>query len=430
MFVLEYKIKAKQYQLLAIDEAIRTGQFVRNKALRYWLDNKGVNKYDLNKYCRVIAKEYSFASELNSTARQSSAERAWSAISRFFDNCKKRTARAEVSSAQGRSKQKIKGKKGFPKFKKYSRSVEYKQSGWKLDETTKKHITFTDKKGIGRVKLVGSRDIYFYQPEQIKRVRLIRRADGYYCQFCISIEVKENVEPTGLAIGLDVGLKYFYADSTGHTEVNPRFYRQGEKRLNKFNRRKSKKFKKGKPQSNNYHKARNRYARLHLRISRQREEHAKRLARTVCTSNDCIVYEDLQVKNLVRNSKLSKSINDAGWTQFRRWIEYFGWKMGKITIAVPPQYTSQDCPSCGKRVKKSLSTRTHVCECGYSEDRDIAASINILKKGLCTAGHVGTYATGDLPSWSVSASLLANGESMNVESPTKISNEAKAELII
>lgn len=414
MIVIEYKVKAKQHQLAAIDEAIRTSQFVRNKALRYWLDNKGVNKYDLNKYCRVIAKEYSFANELNSTARQSSAERAWSAISRFFHNCKKQ----------------IKGKKGFPRFKKHSRSVEYKQSGWKLDETTKKHITFTDKKGIGRLKLVGSRDIYFYQPEQIKRVRLIRRADGYYCQFCISIEVRENAEPTGRAIGLDVGLKYFYADSFGHTEVNPRFYRQGENRLNKLNRRQSKKFQKGKPQSKNYHQARNRYARLHLRISRQREEHAKRLARTVCTSNDCIVYEDLQVKNLVRNSKLSKSISDAGWTQFRRWIEYMAWKMGKITIAVPPQYTSQDCPSCGKRVKKSLSTRTHVCNCGYVEDRDIAASINILKKGLCTAGHVGTYATGDLPSWSVGASLLVNGESMNVESPTKISNEAQAELII
>lgn len=414
MIVIEYKIKAKQHQYLAIDEAIRTGQFVRNKALRYWLDNKGVNKYDLNKYCRVIAKEYGFANELNSTARQSSAERAWSAISRFFDNCKKQ----------------IKGKKGFPKFKKHSRSVEYKQSGWKLDEITKKHITFTDKKGIGRLRLAGSRDIYFYQPEEIKRVRLIRRADGYYCQFCISIEVKEDVEPTGKAIGLDVGLKYFYADSTGHTEANPRFYRQGEKRLNKLNRRKSKKFKKGQKQSKNYHKARNRYARLHLRISRQREEHAKRLARAVCTSNDCIVYEDLQVKNLVRNSKLSKSISDAGWTQFRRWVEYFGWKMGKITIAVPPQYTSQDCPSCGKRVKKSLSTRTHVCSCGYVEDRDIAASINILKKGLCTAGHVGTYATGDLPSWSVGASLLANGESLNVESPTKMKDEAIAESII
>ena len=96
MIVLEYKIKAKQHQYRAIDQAIRTGQFVRNKALRYWMDNKGVNKYDLNKYCRVLAKEYAFAAQLNSTARQSSAERAWSSIARFFNNCK----------------QKIPGKKG------------------------------------------------------------------------------------------------------------------------------------------------------------------------------------------------------------------------------------------------------------------------------------------------------------------------------
>ena len=98
MFVIEYKVKAKPRQFQAIDEAIRTGQFARNKALRYWMDNKGVNKYDLNKYCRILAKEYSLANNLNSTARQSSAERAWSAISRFFDNCKK----------------KIPGKRGFP----------------------------------------------------------------------------------------------------------------------------------------------------------------------------------------------------------------------------------------------------------------------------------------------------------------------------
>ncbi len=154
------------------------------------------------------------------------SKRAWSSIARFFDNCKK----------------KIKGKKGFPKFKKHSRSVEYKQSGWKLDEQTKKHITFTDKNNIGRVKLVGSRDIYFYQPEQIKRVRLVRRADGYYCQFCIYIEVKEDMQPTGRAIGLDMGLKYFYADSFGHTEENPRFYLLSEQRLNSLSRRLSRKY--------------------------------------------------------------------------------------------------------------------------------------------------------------------------------------------
>ena len=439
MIVLEYKLKGKQNQFQAIDEAIRTGQFVRNKALRYWMDNRGANKYDLNKYCAVLAREFDFAKKLNSTARQSSAERAWSGIARFFENCQK-SPRAERTPLNKGGR----GDRGYPKFKKYSRSVEYKQSGWKLDVTTKKHITFTDKNNIGRVKLVGSRDIYHYQPEQIKRVRLVRRADGYYCQFGISIEVTEDRQPTGRAIGLDVGLRYFYADSFGHTEENPRFYRQSERRLNRLGRKLSRKYqnpnkgKKGKlmeknpqqRQSNNYHKARVARAKQHLRVSRQREEHAKRVARCVCASNDCIVYEDLSVKNLVRNRKLSKSINDAGWTQFRRWIEYFAGKFGKITIAVPPQYTSQDCPACGIRIKKSLSTRTHVCECGYVEDRDVAAAINILKKGLNTAGHVGIYAWGDTPSWAVGAgrinsggslqrqplaSLSSNGESLNQE---------------
>ncbi len=452
MIVLEYKIKAKQYQLQAIDEAIRTGQFVRNKALRYWMDNKGVNKYDLNKYCRVLAKEFAFANNLNSTARQSSAERAWSSIARFFDNCKKRRDPASPSGARERStRQKIPGKmrcdpaplqgakeraprQGFPKFKKYSRSVEYKRSGWKLDEATKKHITFTDKNNIGRVKLVGSRNIYFYQPEQIKRVRLVRRADGYYCQFCISIEVKEDMQPTGKAIGLDMGLKYFYADSFGHTEENPRFYRKSEQRLNRLGRGLSRKYQnpnkrvKGKQmsqnpkprQSNNYHKARIAKAKQHLRVSRQRKDHAVKLARCVCASNDCIAYEDLKVKNLVRNRKLSKSISDAGWTQFRNWIEYFGWKFGKITVAVTPHYTSQDCPACGTRLKKTLSTRTHACKCGYIEDRDIAASINILKKGLNTVGHTGIYAWGETPSWAIGSGLSSNGDSANQESPVKI----------
>ena len=401
MFVLEYKVKGSQNQYRAIDEAIRTGQFVRNKALRLWMDAKRedkISKYDLNKYCAVLAKEFDFAKKLNSTARQSSAERAWSAISRFYENCK----------------QQIKGSSGFPKFKKHSRSVEYKHSGWRLNQQTKKHITFTDKIGIGKLKLIGSRDLYFYQPEQIKRVRLLRRADGYYCQFCISIEVKQELKPAKQNIGLDVGLKYFYADSNGHTEFNPRFYRQAEKKLNRLNRKKSKKYdpqkkEDKKPQSQNYHKARVRYSKSHLKVSRQREEHAKRLARCVVTSNDVIAYEDLKVKNLVKNRKLSKSISDAGWSQFRKWLEYFGKKFGKITVAVPPDYTSQDCPNCQARVQKSLSTRTHICKCGYTEDRDIAASINILKKGLSTVGHTGTNVWGDLPSGSVGAGRINSG---------------------
>jgi putative transposase len=142
-----------------------------------------------------------------------------------------------------------------------------------------------------------------------------------------------------------------------------------------------------KPQSKNYHKARKRYAVAHLKISRQRKDHAVKLARCVVTSNDVVAYEDLRIANMVKNHNLAKSITDAGWYQFRVWLEYFGYKFGKITIAVPPQYTSINCSSCGAEVKKALSTRTHKCKCGCILDRDENAAKNILSLGLNTAGR-------------------------------------------
>lgn len=170
--------------------------------------------------------------------------------------------------------------------------------------------------------------------------------------------------------------------------------------MNKANRKKSKKYRKGaKLQSKNYHKARNRYGRKHLKVSRQRREYAKRVAYCVSQSNDLIAYEDLNIKGMVRNRHLAKSISDVAWATFRSWLEYFGAKYGKVTVAVSPQYTSQNCSNCGKVVKKSLSVRTHVCpHCNHVEDRDINAAKNILQKALCTVGHTGTYAWGDLPS--------------------------------
>jgi putative transposase len=99
---------------------------------------------------------------------------------------------------------------------------------------------------------------------------------------------------------------------------------------------------------------------------------------------------------MVKNSKLAKSINDVAWSTFRQWLEYFGFKYGKATVAVAPHNTSQNCSNCGQKVAKSLSTRTHVCpHCGYVEDRDINAAINILKKGLSTVGHTETNTLGE-----------------------------------
>ncbi|NEP25271.1 MAG: transposase [Moorea sp. SIO1F2] len=398
MLVMEFKAVLKEPQKLAINEAIRTARFVRNKVLRYWMDNRGTGKKELYRYNTQLRDEFKFVKDLNSHACQASVENVERAIKRFFDNCKK----------------KVPGKKGYPRFKKHFRSVEYKQSGWKLSPD-KKFINFTDKKGIGKVKLKGTWDLWRFDQKLIKRVRIVQRADGYYVQFCVKVDNSEQLEATGFTIGLDVGLKEFYTDSDGYSEPNPRFYRKGEKRLKFYQRRVSRK-KKG---SANRKKAINRLGRTHLRISRQRKEHALRLARCVIRSNDLVAYEDLRVKNLGKNHCLAKSINDAGWYQFREWLEYFGQKFGRITVAVNPAYTSQNCSNCGEVVKKSLSTRTHTCKCGCQLDRDHNAAKNILTRALSTVGHTGTYqnAWGDLSSTLPGSGLVEQDGSMNQESP-------------
>ncbi|MBD2170924.1 RNA-guided endonuclease TnpB family protein, partial [Anabaena cylindrica] len=235
--------------------------------------------------------------------------------------------------------------------------------------------------------------LHFYQLKQFKRVRVVRRADGYYAQFCIDQERVERREPTLKTIGLDVGLNHFLTDSEGNTVENPRHLRKSEKSLKRLQRRLSK-TKKG---SNNRVKARNRLSRKHLKVSRQRKDFAVKLARCVVQSSDLVAYEDLQVRNMVRNRHLAKSISDAAWTQFRQWVEYFGKVFGVVTVAVPPHHTSQNCSNCGEVVKKSLSTRTHACpHCGHIQDRDWNAARNILELGLRTVGHTGSQVSGDI----------------------------------
>jgi putative transposase len=121
-----------------------------------------------------------FAIDLNSQTRQVAADRAWSAISRFYENCTNKKP----------------GKKGYPTFQHDNRSVEYKTTGWRL-EPNGKHIVFTDGCGIGQLRMVGTRDLASIPLPQIRRVRLVRRADGYYVQFGILAQRQVNHVPTG-----------------------------------------------------------------------------------------------------------------------------------------------------------------------------------------------------------------------------------------
>ena len=366
MIVLETKLRGNSTQFALIDDAIRTAQFIRNKCLRHWLDNKGVGQYDLSKLCAVLAKEFEWAGKLNSMARQASAERAWSAIRRFYDNCKAKKP----------------GKKGFPKFKKNCRSVEYKTSGWKLSED-RKHLTFMDGFKAGTFLLMGAEDLHFYQASQIKRIRVVRKADGYYAQFCLEVDRQETIQPTGKAVGIDLGLKYFYKATDGTEIENPKFLRKSERKLKRLQRRVSKK-QKG---SKNRKKAINRLGRQHLKVSRQRKDWVVKQARALVMSSDLIAYENLQVRNMVRNHHLAKSISDAAWSLFVHWVKYYAQIFGKVQQPVPPQNTTIECFDCKQPVQKTLSTRTHVCHhCGSVRCRDENAAWNILEKGLRLAG--------------------------------------------
>ncbi|MGF1490922.1 MAG: RNA-guided endonuclease InsQ/TnpB family protein [Microcoleaceae cyanobacterium] len=161
--------------------------------------------------------------------------------------------------------------------------------------------------------------------------------------FFLLLNVLHNSEIryTGQIVGLDLGLKYFYKDQNDNAIVYPQYLRKAEQRIKKLQRRLSKKFVKGKkPQSKNYHDARERLGKAHLKVQRQRKDWAVKTARCVVHSNDVIVYEDLKVANMVRNHNLAKSISDAGWYQFTQWLNYYGQIWDKTVIAVDPRFTS------------------------------------------------------------------------------------------
>jgi len=184
-----------------------------------------------------------------------------------------------------------------------------------------------------------------------------------------------------------VGLKAYYTNSDENSVENPRHYRRAEKKLKRLHRLLSRKQKK----SANRKKARKTLAKGYLKVQRQREDFARKQASTLISSHDLVAYEDLKIRNLVRNRKLAKSIQDAGWGTFLRWVRYYGEIQEVPVIAVEPAFTSQECSACGAMVKKSLSMRTHLCtRCGVVLDRDHNAAHNILAKASGTVGHTGT----------------------------------------
>lgn len=258
---------------------------------------------------------------------------------------------------------------GRPRFKGASRYRSFTYPQVKNSDVGNGSIRLSK---IGWVKFIQHRPI----PDgfNVKTANVSRKADGWYLTLSLEdkfvpVQPKQPILPIN-TIGIDMGLKSFLVTNTGQSVDIPQYYRKGEKRLGKLNRDLSR-TKKG---SKRRDKAIHRLSKHHQKVARQRKQFHYETAKMFSGLN--IAHEKLSIKGLAK-TRLSKSINDAGWGQFLEILKVKAESAGLSVIPVNPRNTTQACSNCGKIVPKTLNDRIHKCDCGCVLDRDHNAAINI-----------------------------------------------------
>ena len=215
----------------------------------------------------------------------------------------------------------------------------------------------------------------------LKQARIVKRASGYYVMLSLQCNVQvPSVMPHGHPVGIDLGLNAFAATSDGELIARPGFFVDAQRKLKLLQRRLKHK-KKG---SSNWRKLNQKIARLHEHISCARKDWHFKTAHHLCNNAGMIFAEDLNLKAMSRGM-LCKHTLDAAFGQFLSVLQWVSWKRDIYFAKVNCNGTSQMCPICDADTRKSLSVRVHSCSCcGYSTDRDVAASQVVKKRGLVT----------------------------------------------
>jgi putative transposase len=360
----KYRIYPTKSQRTKMERTLDLCRWTYNQTLAYqknaWEnEGKSVSKYETHDLLPDWKSDKPELSEVFSQTLQNVQERVDLALKAFF---------RRVKAGE---------KPGYPRFRGrgWYDSFTYPQKGFKLD-SGKLYLS-----KIGEIKIKLHRQI----EGKIKRLTIRRAATGKWFA-CFSVELEDLPKPPwkdGSIVGIDVGLTGFATLSNGEKIANPRFFRDEESELARVQRKLSKAAK-GTPERK---AALNVVERVHERIANKRYEFAHQVSRDLVNRFGLIAFEDLNIKNMLQNHCLAKSISDVAWNMLVTVTSYKAESAGSIVVLVDPRNTSKMCSRCGILVEKTLADRVHNCpECGLSLDRDWNAAINILRLGLQSVG--------------------------------------------